>query len=90
VIAGDDVRWIELKVAEMFDRLEDRPSAWPGRAVEELRVDREAARLGEREFYAELPSARQAIKELARGAILASMRPEPAGVSPGRARGSSR
>jgi hypothetical protein len=48
VVARDDVRRIELKVAKMLDCLEDRASARTGGTIEELRVDREAAGLGER------------------------------------------
>jgi hypothetical protein len=93
VIARDDVRGIELQVAEMFDRFEDGRRGRTGRTVEKLGVNREAARLGERDpvsAYAELLSASEAFRGLARSAIRAPMRPGPAGASPGRARGSSR
>lgn len=41
----------------MLDCVDDRASAWTWRAVEELRVDREVTRLGERDTdWAELLS----------------------------------
>src|SRR5207237_2241931 len=49
VVAGDDVRGIELQVSEMRDRLQDRGRCRARQSVEKLRVDREAARLGERD-----------------------------------------
>jgi len=49
MVASDDVRRIELQVPEVFDRLQDRAGAGTRRPVEELRVDREAARLSERD-----------------------------------------
>jgi hypothetical protein len=52
VIASNDVRWIQLEVTEVFDRLEDRGRARTRRAVEELRMDGEAARLSQRDLYA--------------------------------------
>src|SRR5438874_5566279 len=54
MVARDDVRRIELEVAEMLDRLQDRAGTGTHSPVEELRADGEAARLGERELiYAE-------------------------------------
>ena len=50
MVARDDVRRIELKVAKMLDCLEDGAGAWTRRAVKELRVDREATCLGERDL----------------------------------------
>jgi hypothetical protein len=96
VIARDDVRRIELEIADVRRRLENRSRRRSGDAIETLRTDREAARLreGDAVLYAELLSASEGASEafrgLARSAIRAPMRRGPAGVSPGRARGSSR
>ena len=49
MIASNDVRRIQLEVTEMFDRLEDRGRARTRRAVEELRMNGEAARLSQRD-----------------------------------------
>jgi hypothetical protein len=66
----------------MFDRLEDRACARTRRAVEELRMDGEAARLSQRDpvcgAYVELLSASEGANEafggLARSAIVAPTR----------------
>src|SRR5213079_207576 len=56
VVACDYVGRIEPKVAKMRDRLRDRATARTWRSIEELRVDREAARIRERELvYAAIP-----------------------------------
>src|SRR5207237_3755112 len=49
LVAGDDVRGIELQVSEMPDRLQDRGRCRARQSVEKLCVDGEAAGLGERD-----------------------------------------
>jgi hypothetical protein len=49
VVPRDDVRGVELEIADVLRRLEDRARARSRRAIEELRLDREAARLRERD-----------------------------------------